>query len=171
MRRLWICMVLIGCCSFAPMRLQAGDKVDHQAAKDRISALNFVKMVNTAEREFLQLHGRYATFPELTKSGQGKQNTQAASQDVRGLQSMDLQSQSEPLAGFHLRFIIASDGSEYELSLTETSRACGFTWFSNESGALYQAKTLTCAEELTPSAFSGGTDASRCRRNHPGYPH
>jgi len=155
MRRLWICLVLIGCFSSAPMKLRAGDKNDRQAAKDRISALNFVKMVNTAEREFLQLHGRYASLPELTKSGQASQNTQAASQDVPELQSMDLQSQSEPLAGFHLRFIIASDGSEYELSLTETSRACGFTWFSNESGALYQAKTLTCAEELTPSAFSG----------------
>lgn len=138
-------LMLMGCLLLVPVSLLAGDKNDHLAASQRISALNFVRMVNAAERNFLHAHGRYATVAELVKSEQQEQSTQESSQDLSPLPGANLQADSEPIPGFHFRFIIASDGSAYELSLTERGVPCGLTLFSNESGALYEGKTVECA--------------------------
>lgn len=127
------------------MALLAGDKSDSASPKQRISALNFVKALNAAERTFLHAHGRYATIEELVKSEQKEQGPQASSQDSRPLQTANVQADSEPVPGFHFRFIIASDGSVYELSLTQMGVPCGLTLFSSESGVLYEGKTVECA--------------------------
>jgi len=140
---------LIGCTLLLPTALLARDRNDSAAAKQRASALNFVRMVNAAERNFLHAHGRYATITELVKSEQ-LPSTQGSQPGL--LQGANLQSDSEPITGFHFRFIIASDGSAYELSLTENSVPCGLTLFSNESGALYQGKTLECAAGMASAS-------------------
>jgi hypothetical protein len=137
--------VLITCALLLPMALLAGVKSDPALSRERIIALNFVKTLNAAERTFLHSHGRYATIEELLKSEQKDPSTQGAAQDRGPLQGVNLQADSEPIPGFHFRFLIASDGSAYELSLTEIGVPCGLTLFSSESGALYEGKTVECA--------------------------
>ena len=138
-------MVIIACALLLPVALPAGGKSDPAPSRERITALNFVKMLNAAERSFLHTRGRYATIEELIKLEQKQQSTQESSQDQDPLQGANLQGDSEPVPGFHFRFIIASDGSAYELSLTELGVPCGLTLFSSESGALYEGKTVECA--------------------------
>jgi hypothetical protein len=138
-------MVTIACVLLLPVGLLAGSKSDPAPSTERISALNFVKTLNAAERSFLHSHGRYASIDELLKSGQNEQSTQRSPQDPGPLQGANLQGDSEPIPGFHFRFIIASDGSAYEMSLTEMGVPCGLTLFSSESGALYEGKTVECA--------------------------
>lgn len=138
-------MVIIACALLLPVAPLAGGKGDPAPSSERMSALNFVKMLNSAERSFLHAHGRYATIEELVKSEQKEQSTQRSPQDPGPLQGANLQADSEPIPGFHFRFIIASDGSAYEMSLTEMGVPCGLTLFSSESGALYEGKTVECA--------------------------
>jgi hypothetical protein len=138
-------MAIIACALLLPMALLARGKSDPASSAEEISALNFVKMLNAAERSFLHAHGRYATVDELVKSEQKEQSTQAAPQASAPLQVANVPSDSEPIPGFHFRFLIASDGSAYELSLTEVGVPCGLTLFSSESGVLYEGKTVECA--------------------------
>jgi hypothetical protein len=127
------------------MALLAGGKSEPAPSRERITAVNFVKTLNAAERSFLHAHGRYATIEELLKSEQKEHSTQGSAPDRAPLQGVNLQADSEPIPGFHFRFLIASDGSAYELSLTEIGVPCGLTLFSSESGALYEGKTVECA--------------------------
>jgi hypothetical protein len=139
----WARVILIGCALLASRAASARPKADPPAGKQGSSALNFIRLVNTAQRAFLHAHGRYATIAELVKLEQQERGAQGLPQGTGPLQTANVQ--SEPVAGFHFRFIIASDGSAYELSLTEVGVPCGLSLFSNESGVLYQGKTLDCA--------------------------
>jgi hypothetical protein len=142
-------LILIGCALLLPVRLLAGAKGDAAATKEQISALNFVKLLNAAEHAFLHAHGRYGTIEELVKSQPREQSSQGSPPDLLPLQGANPQADSEPIPGFHLRFIIAADASAYELSLTQWGVPCGLTLFSSESGVLYEGKTVECAAGMT----------------------
>ena len=49
-------MVIIACALLLPVAPLAGGKSDPAPASERMSALNFVKMLNSAERSFLHAH-------------------------------------------------------------------------------------------------------------------
>lgn len=139
----WAKMIPIGCALLLSRPALARPKADPVNSKQGTTALNFVRLVNAGERTFLHAHGRYATIAELVKLEQQERSTQGQSVGTGPLETASLE--SEPVAGFHFRFIIASDGSAYEMSLTEMGVPCGLSLFSNESGALFEGKTLDCA--------------------------
>lgn len=138
----WAGVVLIGC-ALLPRAAFARPKEDPLSSKQGATALNFARQVNAAERTFLHAHGRYATIAELVKVEQQERTTQGLPPSPGPLETANLQ--SEPVPGFHFRFIIASDGSAYEMSLRELGVSCGYSLFSNEGGVLYEGKTLDCA--------------------------
>src|SRR5438874_9387336 len=136
----------------APLLLVAGEKSDRAAAKQRIDVLNFVRILNTAELNYLHSNGHYALYTELIKSGNLEDAVKASTKNLRTLDSLNLQSISDPLPGFRFRFAVNADGLGYELSLTDSKAECGESLFSNESGAVYEGKTLECEASAADSA-------------------
>jgi len=96
-------------------------------------------VLNAAEVNFFRSNNRYATFPELVKSGNVGDVPTA---------SLNLQADFEPMPGFRLRLLLAPDGSQYALSLTRNTPECEVSLFSNESGIVYQAKSDECTTSL-----------------------
>lgn len=145
-----------------PLLLAGGDKGNRKEGPPSGDAANFLRLVNAAEVDHFVSTGHYAALAELIRS----QKLQNPRIPISGL---DLQSASEPMRGFHFRLLLSADQLQYQLALREKTPACGLSLFSDESGVLYEARTLGCAgdtsgsvavadwappdvDELTPSA-------------------
>ena len=118
-----------------------------ESEKETSDKAGVVRLLSVAETTYFQSHGRYATFSELVQSGQIQQAAVQSSAYARALQLLNLQSDSQPIAGFVLSVVVASDGRTYHLSLKQLDETCGLGWFSDETGTLYEGKRVDCAAQ------------------------
>lgn len=128
--------------------LQTKPAESEKQANDKAAV---VRLLSFAETTYFQSHGRYATFAELVQSGQIQQGALQSSADARAFRLLNLQSDSQPIAGFVLSVVVASDGRTYHLSLKQLDETCGLGWFSDETGALYEGKRVDCAAQTVAS--------------------
>ena len=112
-----------------------------------------LRLINAAESEYYRAQGRYATFTELIESGQIQRTSTQSSNYARALQSLQLQSNSEPVAGFTLSLMVSSNGSGFHLYLTQREEKCGAGWFTDETGVLYAGKAVNCADDTNASVL------------------
>ncbi len=136
----------VGCALLLLLSVSAAGLQSQQsepAAKaDRGTAVNLVRLINTAEVEPQGQQGRFVSFAELVRSGTLKSAGRHFPQ--LDLDRMNLQSEKEVLPGWELRLVVAGDGHSYKLSLIEKEDRCRFGFFSDEVGIIYHGKAIDC---------------------------
>jgi len=116
-----------------------------------------VRLIGFAETAYFRAHGRYVTFAELVQSGQIEQIALESTAYRAALQLLDLKSDSQPVPGFTLGLVVAADGRQFKLSLTEPGEKCPVGWFTDEAGILYEGKAVDCpgrTPEPVPTSWS-----------------
>lgn len=130
--------VLVGC---------ALGNTKHDASNQKRRAVGVARLISTAELNYFRVNGGYASLAELVKSGQLRQAAIEFPENLFAYRAVNLQSDSQPVAGFVLGLLVAADGSAYRLSLTQKTDECGLGLFTDERGILYEGKTIDCATE------------------------
>ncbi|MHB8541842.1 MAG: tRNA (N6-threonylcarbamoyladenosine(37)-N6)-methyltransferase TrmO [Candidatus Acidiferrales bacterium] len=113
----------------------------------RMTGVNAVRLINTAQAGYKHAHGRYATWDELYRSGI-MANDRKRSPQFSGLQ---LAGGPEVVEGWTLAMIVAADGQSYELSLRNLQDKCQFSFFSDQRGLIFQGKVIGCAASMVPA--------------------
>lgn len=108
-------------------------------------AVGVVRLVSAAEIDYFHANGRYASFAELVGSKQLARTAMQSPEHLPAYRSVNLQSDSEPIAGYVLGLAVTADGTTYKLSLTQKTSKCGFAVFTDERGALYEGKPIDCS--------------------------
>lgn len=112
----------------------------------KILAVNFVRLVNTAEMSYRHEQGKYATFADLVKSSELQKVATRFQTFAPVYQQMNSQSASEPIAGLLFGLVVAADGANYKLSIREKQEKphCSFAFFSDESGLIFEGRVIDC---------------------------
>lgn len=58
----------------------------------------------------------------------------------------------EVVPGWKLNLVASADGKHFTLSLRNLSDRCGFSFFSDDHGIIYQGGWIDCTVELKPSS-------------------
>ena len=106
----------------------------------RTTGVNVVRLINTAEAEYKSVHGGYAAWPELYRSGI------IAKHEKPGLMfgNLNLSEGPEVVPGWTLAMIVAADSQSYELSLRNLPDKCQFSFFSDQRGLIYEGNVIGC---------------------------
>lgn len=106
----------------------------------RTTGVNVVRLINTAEAEYKNAHGGYAKWSELYRSGI------IAKHEKPGLMfgKLNLSEAPEVVPGWTLTMIVAADAQSYELSLHNSADKCGFSFFSDQRGLIYEGNVIDC---------------------------
>ena len=113
----------------------------------RMTGVNTVRLINTAQAEYKHAHGRYATWDELYRSGIVA-NDRKRSPQFSGLR---LSAGPKVVEGWTLAMIVAADGQSYELSLRNLQDKCQSSFFSDQRGLIFQGKVIGCAAAMVPA--------------------
>ena len=123
-----------------PYRQLKRDAAILRPSDERAIGVDVVRLINTAEAEHKSAHGGYAAWPELYRSGiiakHEKQGTMFG--------NLNLSEGPEVVPGWTLAMIVAADGQRYELSLHNSADRCGFSFFSDQRGLIYQGNVIGC---------------------------
>lgn len=95
-------------------------------------------LINTAEAQYKFVHGIYANYATLLRSGQLKET---GGREFT-LLPRNFQSEADPLPGYRFRLLISQDGSSYQLSIQERTADCGTGLFSDETGVVFEGHAL-----------------------------
>ena len=110
-------------------------------------AVSLLRTINTLEVTYKYGHGgKYAAWDELlgsTEFGASKVATNMSRIDPR-LGNAQFATGSEILPGWSLRLNVAADGQKYDLMLRAEKDDCGYAAVTNESGVIWQAKSIDC---------------------------
>lgn len=119
-----------------------------QTSRDnRQTGVNVVRLINTAEMKYKHAHGNYATWDELFRSGA----ISAREKPGTMFQGLNLSAGPEVTPGWVLNLVTPAGGQGYELSLRSVSDECGFSFFSDDHGIIYQGGWIDCSIELKPA--------------------
>lgn len=106
----------------------------------RLIAVDVVRMVNTAEEKYKSQHGAYADWSELYRF---IENEQSPMQPRFG--GLEISAGPEVVPGWNLNLIASADRRSYEFALRNVDdKACRFSFFSDESGLIYQGDVIGC---------------------------
>jgi hypothetical protein len=114
---------------------------EHQLERDRrLSALNAVRIINTAQSGHIARFGRYVTLAELAVSPAMQRFQEAAGHVGDTYRKMSFRLGAEILPGFAARLL--TDGQTYLLSLEDASDPCRFSYVSDEGGLIRRADPI-----------------------------
>ncbi len=97
----------------------------------RISVVNYVRLLNTAENLINKRQGKYVAADDLLSSPELK----SAKKLFPNLQ----------LEGTKLSLIVSSDQSHYSIIVTDVTDKCEFTVSSTEAGKIFHGTVIDCA--------------------------
>ena len=106
----------------------------------RERALVIMRSINTAETEMLKTQKRYVGLPQLV---QLDMFALTELQSIRQGAALAPDGGPVPVGSYALRVDSSADGRRYTVSLVGQIR-CSTSWFSNESGAIFEGKTIGC---------------------------
>jgi hypothetical protein len=106
----------------------------------RDRALLIVRSINTAQAEVLKTQKRYVALPQLAQEAVF---TLPELQSVRQGTILAPDGGPIPVGSYALRVDPSADGRRYTVALVGQNR-CSISWFSNESGAIFEGKALGC---------------------------
>jgi hypothetical protein len=121
----------------------AADTPSGSLQEKKSIAVNFIRLINTAEMNYRHDHGTYATFADLVKSSLLEKTAARFEMFAPAYKQMNSESESEPLPGLSFGLVIAADGAKYKLSAQEKQK-CGFAFFSDEGGLIFEGKVIDC---------------------------
>jgi len=108
------------------------------SADSRATAINGLRLLNTAQMMFHSQHGRFASLADLPALLDATKPSYRAS-----MPHFDPAAGKDALEGFELA-IVADDGG-YELTLKE-KKSCGVFAYSDQVGLIFLGKALGCNE-------------------------
>jgi uncharacterized protein involved in copper resistance len=109
-------------------------------------AVNLLRAINTAEMDYKNKHGVYASKDALLASDEftGKGMAWAAKNDPQ-LANAHVSNGPEVLPGWSLRLNLAADGNGYVVLLEDiTDKSCAYAAVTDERGVIRQSKTIGC---------------------------
>ena len=108
--------------------------------------IGVVRLINEAEADYNYSHGSYASWRTLLESG-----AIADAQKRSAIPGMKLSDGTDVVPGWALGLIASASGPSYELSLRNASDPCGFSFFSDEHGVIFQGGVIDCSMDLKPT--------------------
>ena len=105
-------------------------------ADSRATAINGLRLLNTAQMQFHLQHGRYASLTELAALLDATKPSYRAS-----MPHLDPAAGKDALAGFELAIGVGESG--YTLTLKE-QKPCGAFAYSDQVGLIFVGKALGC---------------------------
>jgi hypothetical protein len=125
-----------------PYRPLKRDAAVIQPNDARATAVNVVREINTAEVEHSAWHGTYASWNELY----------SVPEEQKRWQRLQLSAGPEIVPGWTLSLVASADGKNFELSLRSLADKCGFSFFSDQGGVIYEGSAVRCARvEMVPA--------------------
>lgn len=120
--------------------METDNKMQTERSVDHWEAAFMARLINTAEAQYKFTNGRYADYGTLLHSGQLKETDGHEFKISTG----NLESETDPLPGYRLRLLIPQDASSYQLSIREKTTDCGWGFFSDETGVIFEGHFIEC---------------------------
>ena len=116
------------------------------------TGLNVVRLINKAEVDYRRENGAYATQGQLLLYGVTQ--IQAGLLRLNALtqfQRLQLSAGPEVVPGWNLSLVVSADRHNYELTLRRVDdKQCRFSFFSDDSGQIYEGGAISCSVEVAP---------------------
>jgi hypothetical protein len=122
---------------------QEATKSDNHSAQ---LAVNFVRLVNTAEMTAKFKGGSYAGLQQLFEQKYLEQAAKGPFSEV--YQQLHPENSDRALSGYSMDVATVEDGKGYRLMLRPVEGQCGATFFSTEKGLIYQGTALGCDSKV-----------------------
>ena len=109
------------------------DRQDSQTQLSPKQALSLVRTLNSTEATIKWSRSNYGSLQDVIKLG-----------ELGGTLSITAgDSSSATIKDYQLSVVLSSDSQHYQISV-HPSRGCGPSFFTNESGVIYQGAALGC---------------------------
>jgi hypothetical protein len=135
----------LACAAFAlaqnQQRTQSPPALAVERTRDsRLIALDVVHLVNAAEVKYKSAHGVYADWNDLYRFiADGEASMQPP------FSRLEIGAGPEIVLGWNLDMIASADHRSYEFSLRNVDdKTCRFSFFSGESGLIYEGDVIGC---------------------------
>jgi hypothetical protein len=138
-------LLIVAAAAPLPSQNAVDQATDPDYVKHRL-AVNLLRAINTAEMDYKNKHGVYASKDTLLVSEEftGRGMAWAAKNDPQ-LASAHVSIGPEVLPGWSLRLNLAADGKGYLVLLEDTAdKSCGYAAVTDERGVIRQSKTVGC---------------------------
>ena len=108
---------------------------DSQNQLSSRQALSLVRTINTVQAIIKRSRSNYGSLQDVVK--------QEGSQLDKSLSIISSDGSSATVKDYRLSLVASADGQHYQISMHPIS-GCGVSFFTNESGVIYQGKALGC---------------------------
>jgi hypothetical protein len=138
-------LLILGAAAPISSQTTPAQPTDPDHAKHSL-AINLLRAINTAEMDYKNKHGVYASKDTLLASEEftGRGMTWAAKNEPH-LANAQVSIGPEVLPGWSLRLNLAADGNGYVVLLEDTTdKSCGYAAVTDERGVIRQSKTIGC---------------------------
>lgn len=137
------CAALVLAQQQAPMQRNLKQQQAVETSRNsRMMGIEVVRNIETAEVEHKAWHGAFADWGELY----------SAPDEQKRWQSLQVSAGPEVIPGWKLKLVASADGEHFEVSLQNIADKCGFSFFSDEHGVIYQGGAIDCSIELKPTS-------------------
>lgn len=125
---------------------KASTPVASRERERRSFAVNFLRAVNTAELNYKQKHGVYATWTTLIANGDFTETgTKWSTESYPTVAHALYGPGPEIVPGWRLRLNLSGSGTAYDAILEDvTDPKCGYAAFTDERGTIRQGKSVDC---------------------------
>lgn len=138
MKRVVLLFVLL----FAIGALGQQSSNDNYIQEQEQSAVNLLRVINTAEWNFHSQNGQFADFQHLAAAGLLNQETLKIP-DTMWPKGFHAANAREPVPGLVLTLYLAADGSGYQVAVMPGSRGPEFWGFySTQDGIIYKMRAI-----------------------------
>lgn len=131
----------------APQRASAPMAVE-RVQDSRMLGVSLVRFLNNSEADYKAKEGKFADWEELANSAyfQARKGVWAQTEGVA------ISSGPEIIPGWRLGLVSSADGASYQLMLQNAGdKACKFSFFSDQSGLIYQGEVIGCPAHVVPA--------------------
>lgn len=110
--------------------------------------VSLVRFLNNSEADYKAKEGKYADWEELANSAyfQARKGRWAQTEGVT------ISSGPETIPGWRPSLVCSADGASYQLMLQNVGdKVCMFSFFSDQSGLIYQGQVVDCPARVVPA--------------------
>ena len=110
--------------------------------------VSLARFINNSEADYKLKARNYASWEELENSAffEAGKGRWAQSEGV------PISSGSEIIPGWHLSLLRSADASSYQFMLQNVAdKACRFSFFSDQSGLIYEGQVIDCPARVVPA--------------------
>jgi hypothetical protein len=121
---------------------EAGNETQREGSAKKWEIMTTARLINAAEFSYRFKNGTYADYPTLVRSGELQKT--GARKFTLGPKTLD--SETNPLPGYLLRLLVSPDGTSYQFSILEKTRAdCAPGLYSDETGVIFEGHPGECS--------------------------